>query len=66
METKIGKELLEHKKEVVKGFKESFDFILELEKKPEKIEKLPKRGTLVKRGKRFSVRSEDRKKIVLI
>ena len=48
METKVGSDLLKHKKEVIEGFREAFDLLKDLEKHPEKLEKLPRRGILVK------------------
>ena len=53
METKVGHELLKHKKEVIQGFKEAFDLAMDLEKHPEKLKKLPRKGILVrtKRGR---------------
>ncbi len=52
METKVGHELIRHKREVIQGFKDAFDLLQDLEKHPEKIEKLPKKGILVKTKKR--------------
>lgn len=53
METKVGHELLKHKKEVIQGFKEAFDLAIDLENHPEKLKKLPRKGILVrtKRGR---------------
>lgn len=48
METKVGSELLKHKKEVIEGFREAFDLLKDLEKHPEKLKKLPRKGVLVK------------------
>lgn len=48
METKVGSELLKHKKEVIEGFREAFDLLKDLEEHPEKLKKLPRKGVLVK------------------
>jgi len=52
METKVGSELLKHKKEVIRGFKDAFDLLKDLEKHPEKLKQLPSKGILVKTKKR--------------
>ena len=53
---------------VKKGFKEAFDLILELEKHPKKLEKLPKKGILVdtKKGKMIVSLEKEKSKILLL
>ena len=48
METKIARQLLKHKKEIIQGFEESFDLLMELQKHPQKLKRLPRKGILVK------------------
>lgn len=52
METRVGHELIKHKKEVIQGFKDAFDLLKDMEKHPEKLEKLPRKGILVRTKKR--------------
>lgn len=64
--TEIGKWLSGHKKEVVKGFMDSFDFILELNKHPEKLKRLPDKGILIRKGKRFMIKPENERKLIVL
>lgn len=65
-ETEIGKWLSGHKKEVVKGFTDSFDFILELDRHPEKLKRIPDKGILTRKGKKFIIKPENGHKLVVL
>lgn len=64
--SEITESLLKHKKKIIKGFVDSFEFIQELDKHPEKLKRLPDKGTLERRGKKFIVKSKDEKKLIII
>ncbi len=60
MKTKLTPEIMK------KGFTDSFDFILKLNKYPEKLKRLPDKGILTRRGKRFIIKPENGRKLIVL
>lgn len=59
---------LPSKKEVTRAFKEMGDLLIDLEKHPKKLEKLPKKGILVdtKKGKMIVSLEKDKPRVMLL